>query len=227
MSRQAARTAPSAPGAPRRGRWVARRALSAALAWIVMIGGAVTAGEAMAQSDPRARAPAPGPLPRAQGTRRAEIKKKLMAFRAYRVTEELQLDEAGATRVFPLLSKYDLQIEQLTLERLGLHKALRQGPTDPRAIDELIRRTLANRRAFLDLEEKRLGELRKVLSPSQTARLLVVLPEIEQQIKAQIRRSVRRQQASDPLSEGGPDTPGTLRKRNRNKLPPDELDELE
>lgn len=205
----------------------ARRAL-AALA--VASAGWLGAGVATAQpgATPRTATPAAKPAPRAQpapqaqpADRRAEIKRKILAFRAYRITEELSLDEATAVRVFPLLSKYDQQVEQLTVERIELHKALRKQVIDPKTADELIRRTLANRRAFVELDEKRIAELRKVLSAEQAARLLVVLPEIERQIKGQIRRSMRQQQEGDLLDPFGP------RKRGRKARQQLELDDVE
>lgn len=207
----------------------ARRALAA----LVVASAGWLGGVAMAQPGATApRAPAPTtrpaqPQPQAQPAagvdRRAEVKRKIRAFRAYRLTEELALDEATAARVFPLLGKYDQQVEQLTIESVELLKALRPlTPTtnDAKLADDLIRRTLANRRAFLELEEKRIAELRKVLSAEQTARLLVVLPQIERQIKQQIRRSMRRD--GDPLngSEGGKRN----RKARRQQL---ELDDVE
>jgi hypothetical protein len=180
--------------------------LGAMAAIAVSLGLAI--GSTTAQAQPR---PHPQPnaqvVPQGKADRRLEIKRKLMAFRAYRVTEELALDEAAAARVFPLLTKYDQKVDQLIVERVELHKGLRAPPVDAKAIDELIRRTLANRRALLDVEEQRLTELRKVLSAEQTARLLVLLPQIERQIKMQIRRSTR-QQDGEPLSP-------QQRKRNR------------
>jgi hypothetical protein len=198
----------------------ARRMLAAlAMASAAWLG----AGVAMAQ--PGATAPVSRPAPQvrpskpAAADRRAEIKRKILAFRAYRLTEELALDEATAARVFPLLGKYDQQVEQLTVEGLELHKALRRQALDAATADDLIRRTLANRRAFMELEEKRITELRRVLSAEQAARLLVVLPEIERQIKLQIRRSIKGKD-SDVLDPFGP------RKRGR-KARQLELDELE
>jgi hypothetical protein len=203
---------------------VARRALAA----LAMASAGWLGGVAMAQpgaTAPRAPTTAPRPAqPQAQPAaggvdRRAEIKRKIRAFRAYRLTEELALDETLAARVFPLLGKYDQQVEQLTIESVELLKALRPTTIDAKLADELIRRTLANRRAFVELDEKRIGELRKVLSAEQTARLLVVLPQIERQIKQQIRRSMRRD--GDPLSEPGG------RKRNRKARQQLELDDVE
>lgn len=151
-------------------------------------------------------APAPAALAQSAGpsagtgpatARREQVKRKLLALRAYRLTEELALDETSAARVFPMLAKYDPQLEQLTIERATLTKELRAGPTGA-AAEELVTRVVANRRALFELEEKRLAELRKVLTPQQTARLLVVLPEIEAQLKQQIRRAVRNRGGDSP-----------------------------
>lgn len=152
--------------------------------------------------------------------KREQIKRKLMAFRAFRLTEELGLDEATATRVFPLLGKYDQRVEQLTLERRTLNKQLRQRTREPNTTNEIIDRILANRRATLELDEQRISELRKVLTPDQTARLLVILPEIERQIKNQIRRS-------SPPSRDEFAPRGQRNKRRRAGQPQAEMDDLE
>jgi Spy/CpxP family protein refolding chaperone len=185
----------------------------AAIAALLLM--AVVAGGASAQ--PGAVAGAPPPM-------REKVKQKILAFRAFRLTEELNLDEAAAARVFPLLTKYDQQVEQLTVERVTLNKALRNPPTGAKAADELIRRALTNRRAFIDLEEQRINELRKVLSPEQTVRLLVVLPEIERQIKEQIRRAVRKAGRGDPLD---PFAPRKGRRGGKPASPDNDLDEIE
>ena len=47
-----------------------------------------------------------------------------------------------------------------------------------------------------ELEDKRLAELRKILTPAQTARLLIVLPELERKIQNQLRRAIANAQRS-------------------------------
>ena len=158
--------------------------------------------------------------------KREQIKRKLLALRAFRLTEELRLDEASAARVFPLLSKYDPQLEQLTTERLLLLRQLR-GALTAAAADDVINRAVANRRALLDLEERRLADLRKVLTPQQTARLLVVLPEIETQLKRQIRQIVRKQGRAEPAEDLVDPFGGRKKKRQRQVESADPLDELE
>jgi hypothetical protein len=57
-----------------------------------------------------------------------------------------------------------------------------------------------------DTEEQRLAQLRKILTPAQTARLIVVLPAMERKIQNQLRKAVLRQrpprrqaQSPDPI----------------------------
>jgi hypothetical protein len=133
--------------------------------------------------------------------RREKIKKKIRALRAYTLTEELALDEQTAGRLFPVLQKYDDLFDKLLVERADLQRRMTSGPElkDPRALDKLVDDAIANQRAFWDAQDKRLTELRKILTPAQTAKLLVVLPALEKKIQNQIQRAIR---------GGGPARPG-------------------
>ena len=147
-----------------------------------------------------------------QQARREAIKKKIRALRAYTLTEELQLDEATAAKLFPVLAKYDDVTDKLLVTRVDLTRRLREAEQlrDPRAVDRLIDETIANQKAFRDLEDKRLAELRKILTPEQTARILVVFPEFERKIQNQLRRAIAkrdagRQQGNPGRLRGGDD----------------------
>jgi hypothetical protein len=129
--------------------------------------------------------------------RREQIKKKIRALRAYTLTEELALDEQTATRLFPVLSRYDDDFDRLLEQRVEIHRRLRRagaraGSHDTRAIERVIDEAAANQRAFWDLQDKRLATLRKILTPSQTAKLLVVLPSLERRIENQLRKAIQR-----------------------------------
>jgi hypothetical protein len=129
--------------------------------------------------------------PTATATRREDIKKKIRTMRAYTLTEELGLDEATAGKLFPVLAKWDDVTDKLLAQRVNLTSQLRAaGQLAPKAIERLIDDAVANQRAFWDLEDKRLAELRKILSPAQTAQLLVVLPQFERKIQNQLRRAI-------------------------------------
>jgi hypothetical protein len=124
--------------------------------------------------------------------RREQIKKKIRALRAYTLTDELQLDEQSAARLFPLLARYDDDFDRLLEQRLNVQRRLKgaSAVNDPRALDRLIDEAITNQRAFWDLQDKRIQALRKILTPAQTAKLLVALPALERRIENQLRKAI-------------------------------------
>ncbi len=145
----------------------------------------------LAAAQPR-RGPGPGSQQSPQDRREA-VKKKIRAMRAYTLTEELGLDEKAASKLFPILARWDDVTDKLLVARVDIQRRLNAGTTtDPKALDKLIDEAVANQKAFWDLEDKRLAELRKVLTPAQTARLLVVLPAFERKIQNQLKRAINR-----------------------------------
>ena len=60
----------------------------------------------------------------------------------------------------------------------------------PRDVDRAIDDAVAIQKSFRDLEDRRLAELRKILTPQQTAKLLIVLPEFERKIQNQLRKAI-------------------------------------
>lgn len=168
--------------------------------WIAVLALAL-ASSAGASAQPR-RAGPPAAAPAAISERRERVKKKIRAMRAYMLTEELVLDEQTAGRLFPVLARYDDEIDKLLEHRVDLQRRLRRANTqrDPRAVDRLIDDAVANQHGFWELEDRRLAELRKILTPVQSAKLLVVLPALERRIENQLRRVIvqRRAGASAP-----------------------------
>ena len=125
--------------------------------------------------------------------RREAVKKKIRAMRAFTLTDELGLDEKSAAKLFPILAKWDDVTDKLLVARVDIQRRLTSGAvTDPKQLDKLIDEAVANQKAFWDLEDKRLAEMRKVLTPAQTARLLVVLPAFERKIQNQLKRAINR-----------------------------------
>ncbi len=154
------------------------------------------------------RGPGPGPKPGAGGGAEA-VKKRIRALRASTLIDELQLDEATAGKLFPIFGHYDDETEKLLKTRQDIQRRLATAGDleDDRAIDKLIDEATANQRAFWDLETARLNDLRKVLTPAQAARLVVVLPALEREIQNQLRRALnqakRRQQQQQNNKAGG------------------------
>jgi hypothetical protein len=145
-----------------------------------------------------------GPTPE---DRRAKIKKRIRALRAYTLTEELSLDEQTAGKLFPLLAKFDDEFDKLLTARVDVEKRLQDAgaQTDGKAIDKVIDEAAANQKALWDTEAKRLAELRKILTPQQVARALVVLPKMERQIQNQLRKAAVAKQKAQPVDPYGED----------------------
>ncbi len=175
-----------------------------------------TASIAVAQ--PRDRRGGPDPA----ADRRAAIKQRIRVLRAATLTEELKLDDKALARVLPVLAKWDDVTEDLLKKRLDIQNRIEasDGTKDPKGVDRLIDEAVANQKQFWDLEARRLAELRKILTPAQTARLLIVLPAFEKRIQNQLRRALSSWQnrrggaparGLDPDDDDGDDVP--LRRR--------------
>ncbi|HET9620605.1 MAG TPA: hypothetical protein VFP84_04490 [Kofleriaceae bacterium] len=135
------------------------------------------------------------------GERREQIKKKIRTMRAFTLTEELALDENTAARLFPVLARFDDETDHLLAARRELQRRLRHADTmrNPNAIERLIDDAIANQRAFWNLEDRKIAELRKILNPVQMSKLLVVLPALERKIQTQLRKAIVQQRAGKRL----------------------------
>jgi Spy/CpxP family protein refolding chaperone len=136
--------------------------------------------------------PAPGPGRPGRVDRREQIKKKIRALRAYTLTEELALDEATATKLFPILARYDDELGKRVALRVKLRQDLEAAADrgDDAAVDKSIDELVANQKALVDLDAQRFAELRKVLTPRQAGRLLVVLPALERKVQNMLDRAL-------------------------------------
>ena len=131
------------------------------------------------------------PGPAAQ--RRAQIKKRIQALRAAEITTDLDLDAQTAAKLTAVLNKYDDETDALVQKRVELTHKLQNvdAKTSSDVAQQLVDDAVANAKAFRDLEDRRFGELRKLLTPQQSAKLLVVLPEFERRIQNQLKNAIQ------------------------------------
>lgn len=150
----------------------------------------VASGAASAQRGPGAARPGA-----AQADKDA-LKKRIRAMRVWYLTEELELDDATAARLFPVLGKYDDQLEALQVDGARLRRELRQvlGRRGNQAeAARLVDALLAHYDKVYQLQRDRYVAARKVLSAAQAGRLLLVLPRVDNAIRRQIGRVMRGQ----------------------------------
>lgn len=139
--------------------------------------------------------------------RRAKVRERVRALRAAKLIEWLELDERIAAKLFPILNKYDDQIEPLLIDNGKARRELREmaesGKVDDAKVNKLIDRILANRAKIQQLEADRLREARKMLTPIQAAKLVVVLPEIDRLIEREIRKAAKKRGGRGRRRGGG------------------------
>jgi Spy/CpxP family protein refolding chaperone len=114
---------------------------------------------------------------------RKEVLERMRALRAFRIVDELKLDENASARLFPILSKFDEREMALAAERRDIARGLRAEvesahPDDAR-ITKAIDQLLANRARRFALRDEQIKELRKVLTPVQQGKLALLLPRLE------------------------------------------------
>src|SRR5688572_1109895 len=111
----------------------------------------------VAHAQPPGQTPPRGPAQRAPAQdKREAVKKKIRAMRAFTLTDELGLDEKAASKLFPILSRWDDVTDKLLQQRVDIQRRLTSA-TDPKALDKVIDEAVANQKAFWDLEDKRLA----------------------------------------------------------------------
>ena len=160
---------------------------SVGLVRAAVCGGFLILGAA-ARAQPLPPQPAPPPIPddhRSAEQLRKEVLERMRALRAWRIVEGLKLDEATSARLFPILARYDEREMAIAAERHDIMHEL--GPMtdaahpDDARITAAINRLLANRAKQRALEDDRIKDLRKVLTPAQQAKLVMLLPRLERE----------------------------------------------
>jgi Spy/CpxP family protein refolding chaperone len=125
---------------------------------------------------------------------RDQIFDQLRAERMWKLTDALKLDEATAAKLFPLLSKFDEQERNLGRERGETHRELRaatEAPTPDNArLDALISKLIALRGRRHDIEVEKLAALRKILKPLQMAKLMMLVPRMDESFRRRIHDAI-------------------------------------
>jgi Spy/CpxP family protein refolding chaperone len=190
------------------------------LAFIVLFTGfaAPTAADARPRHQRSAQAPDGAPSLEAK---RTKVRQRIRALRAWRLTEALDLDEATAARLFPILNRYDEKLAAVLKDGARLRRELRAlikaQSASASATNALVDRMVKQQREQWTLEERRFGEVRAVLTPMQAAQLLVVLPQIDRSIHREISQAMRGGSRRTPKATGS--DPNTVKNPFRGANP--------
>jgi Spy/CpxP family protein refolding chaperone len=167
---------------------VSRRWLGVALSVCCFLAPLAAGAQAPGAKSAPAPKPAAGAKPGADASRtpdqlRKEVMERMRALRAFRIVDELKLDEATSARLFPILSKYDEKEMALAGERReiahGLKAEIESPHPDDARITKSIDQLLANRARRVALRDEQIKEVRKVLTPVQQGKLALLMPRLE------------------------------------------------
>jgi len=132
---------------------------------------------------------------RTQDQLRKEVVDRLHAMRDLRIVQALTLDQAASARLLPVLASYDEREMALATERREVVRSLRaevkMTPPDDARIRAGIDRLLANRARRQALAEARIADLRKLLTPVDQVKLLLLLPKIDRELSERVRDVAR------------------------------------
>jgi hypothetical protein len=133
---------------------------------------------------------------------RSEVLDQMRAMRIYKLTEELKLDQATAATVFPILAQFDDRARVIGQERREIGREVfqqtREGaPPNEARLKELINKLLANQAKRSALDDERFKALRGALTPLQQAKLLLLLPRLEDDFRRRIRDAMDAQRRAE------------------------------
>ncbi len=127
---------------------------------------------------------------------RKEVLERMRALRAWRIVDELKLDESASARLFPILARFDEREMALAVERRDITRELRAELAAPHPDDgkltKAIDKLLGNRTRRHAVMDERIKELRKALTPVQQAKLALLLPSIERDFAQWVRQVAAR-----------------------------------
>jgi hypothetical protein len=193
-----------------------QRTFLASITLAAGLGAALLSSPASAQppDPPEPQTVTDGSEPGPRSARRERVHQRIRAMRAWYLTEELDLDDATATRLFPVLSKYDERIAAVHQRGVELRRALRRAMSgsrpDQTSIDRLMDDLLTHYDNLYRVQRDRLVAVRRVMSPSQSARLVLILPRLDDAVRREIERATKKRRRGP-----GGDRASPLRDRPR------------
>jgi hypothetical protein len=141
----------------------------------------------------------------------SEVLDQMRAMRMWKLTDELKLDQTTAAKVFPLLALYDDKARDIMRQRFEIAREvndqMRSGKPDNKRLQVLIDQLLANQTKRKALDDERFKSLRPSLTPLQQAKLLLLLPRLEDDFRRRIKDAMdeqRRQRLQEREGDGEP-----------------------
>ena len=133
------------------------------------------------------------------GQKRAQVRQRITDFAMQQIVQELGLDAPTAARFKGVADKYEPQIAGLHREvgmaMKELKAQLAAAQPDEGRLAQLADTIVNDRSKVQALEAQRTADNRRVLTPTQFAKLVVAWPKINRQIKIEMFKAMHGGQA--------------------------------
>jgi len=156
-----------------------------------------------------------------QGKRRPRMRERMQErvelMMMWRLTSALDLDEETAAKLFPLLHESNVQQRKLHDSRREIIQQMKaeiaEEKPDSASLTALIERFKQNERDLVDMRNKKIDDLSKLLTEEQTAQVIILVPQFMRDVKelaSEVRGRHRRGEGmfDRGREQGPPDPPG-------------------
>lgn len=144
--------------------------------------------------------------PRRQQERQRE---RIGLMMMWRLTEALELDQDTAARLFPMMREFDVEKRQLHEKRRDMIRQMKaeveKDNPDRAVLRKMIDDFKQNEIDIVNLRNKRLDDLSKILSDEQVAKMIIFVPQFERNVRELISDvRARRKQRGGMRMQGEP-----------------------
>src|SRR5579883_603366 len=117
--------------------------------------------------------------------KRKELHRRIMALRMARLTQELDLDEATAAKLFPLVNRHDEKVSGILEDRAKALKELAGAIHDDKndAFGPLLDKVADCEKAIHEADETVHKKVRDVLTPKQMAQFLLFHEKFQEEVR--------------------------------------------
>src|SRR6476646_8527470 len=133
------------------------------------------------------------------GQKRAQVRQRITDIAMQQITQELALDAPTAQRFKDVAARYEPQIAGLHREvgmaMKELKAQLAAAQPDEARLGQLADTIINDRSKVQALEAQRTADNRRVLTPTQCAKLVVAWPKINRQVKIEMFKAMHGGQA--------------------------------
>lgn len=146
-------------------------------------------------------AAAQGPL----AQKRAALRQQVTDYLVQHVTQELQLDAPAVARLREIWERYQTQIDGVHRETGMIFKELKAqlaaaAPNDAR-LSQLADQAMQNKAKAELLDSQRVAELKRMLTPAQFAKLMLISPRLRHEIQQQFWKAMKDVEQPPPPGE--------------------------